>query len=56
MTEQELEKYLKNNFPRENEKCEWKEFKNLKHSIAGSAGDDIISYISAIANIKAAIW
>ncbi|HXS54547.1 MAG TPA: RNA-binding domain-containing protein [Hanamia sp.] len=52
MTEQELEKYLKNNFPRENEKCEWKEFKNLKHSIAGSAGDDIISYISAIANMK----
>ncbi len=52
MTEQELNKYLKDNFPQENERCEWKEFKSLKHSIAGKEGDDVISYVSAIANMK----
>ncbi len=43
MTELELHKYLLQNFPQENEKCEWKEFKTLKHSIAGKEGDDVIS-------------
>ena len=52
MTEKELHNYLKNNFPVENEKCEWKEFKSLKNSISGSAGNDVISYISAIANMQ----
>src|SRR5680860_466826 len=52
MTEQELYNYLTNNFPQENEKCEWKECKNLKHSVSGKEGEDIISYISAIANMK----
>lgn len=52
MTEQELKIYIQSNFPQENEKCEWKEFKNLKHSISGSEGNDAISYISAIANMK----
>lgn len=52
MTEADLKYYLQTNFPHENEKCEWKEFKNLKHSISGSAGSDIISYISSIANMK----
>jgi ATP-dependent DNA helicase RecG len=52
MTEKELQIYLTNNFPIENEKCEWKEFKSLKNSVAGKEGDDIISYISAIANLQ----
>jgi len=52
MTEKELKQYLQENFPRENEKCEWKEFKSLKHAVSGREGDDIISYISAIANMK----
>ena len=51
MTEKELHNYLKTNYPIENEKCEWKEFKSLKNSIAGKEGDDVISYISAIANM-----
>lgn len=29
MTEIELHNYLKQNFPQENEKCEWKELQNL---------------------------
>jgi ATP-dependent DNA helicase RecG len=52
MTEKELQNYLINNFPTENEKCEWKEFKSLKNSVAGKEGDDIVSYISAIANMQ----
>jgi ATP-dependent DNA helicase RecG len=52
MTENELQNYLKNKYPRENEKCEWKEFKSLKSAVSGRAGDDVISYISAIANMQ----
>lgn len=52
MTEKELQDYLKVNYPIENEKCEWKEFKSLKNSVSGSASNDIISYVSAIANMQ----
>ena len=52
MTEQELQKYLKKEYPKEAEHCEWKEFKSLKHAVKGNAGDDIISYISAISNMQ----
>jgi ATP-dependent DNA helicase RecG len=52
MTERQLHDYLKTNYPIENEKCEWKEFKSLKNSVSGDAGSDIISYISAIANMQ----
>ncbi|MCG2792730.1 MAG: ATP-binding protein [Weeksellaceae bacterium] len=51
MTENELHLFLKNNFPKENENCEWKEFKNLKNSINGSEKDDLISYVSAVSNM-----
>ncbi len=51
MKEKDLQDYLLKNFPEENEKCEWKEFKSLKNSIAGRDGDDIISYVSAISNM-----
>lgn len=52
MTEKELQNHLKNSYPRENEKSEWKEFKSLKSAVSGRAGDDVISYISAIANMQ----
>lgn len=52
MTELELTKYLQLNYPFENEKCEWKEFKSLKNCVAGKKGEDIISYISAISNME----
>ncbi|WP_310377383.1 ATP-binding protein [Flavobacterium sp.] len=52
MTEKELQEYLNTNFPIENEKCEWKEFKSLKNSVAGKESNDIISYVSAIANMQ----
>jgi ATP-dependent DNA helicase RecG len=52
MTEKELQVYLKSNYPLENEKCEWKEFKSLKSAVLGRSGDDVICYVSAIANMQ----
>ena len=52
MTELELKSFLKENFPKENENCDWKEYKNLKNSINGSEGDDLVSYVSAISNME----
>lgn len=52
MTENELKIYIHAHFPIENEACEWKEFKSLKHSFSGTSGNDIISYVSALANME----
>ena len=52
MTEQELCVHIKSRFPKENEHCEWKAFSNLKNSVSGNAGDDVITYVSAIANME----
>lgn len=35
MQESELQQYLLRNYPQENARCEWKEFKNLKNSFCG---------------------
>ena len=35
MTEPELRQYLLREYPQENARCEWKEFKNLKNSFCG---------------------
>ena len=45
MTENELHLFLKKNFPKEDEKCEWKEFKNLKHSVSGRLGNLCINFM-----------
>lgn len=55
MTEQELQQYLLQEYPVENTRCEWKEMKNLKHSFAGNESDDVISYVSAIANMEGGV-
>ena len=52
MTELELQQYLLRKYPQENACCEWKEFKNLKNSFCGDEKDDVISYVSAIANME----
>lgn len=52
MQESELQQYLLRNYPQENARCEWKEFKNLKNSFCGDEKDDVISYVSAIANME----
>lgn len=51
MTELELQQYLLREYPQENARCEWKEFKNLKNSFYGDEKNDVISYVSAIANM-----
>lgn len=51
MTEAELLDHLRDRYPRETAGCEWKEFKSLRHSISGSKGEDVISYVSALANM-----
>ena len=52
MTEKGLHEFLLENYPEENAKCEWKEFTNLKHQFNGKPKDDVISYVSAIANME----
>ena len=52
MTEKELHEFLLENYPEENARCEWKEFTNLKHQFNGKPKDDVISYVSAIANME----
>ena len=51
MLEQDLKQHLRCEYPQENARCEWKEFKNLKNSFCGDEKDDVISYVSAIANM-----
>lgn len=52
MLESDLQKYLQSKYPQENSRCEWKEFKNLRNSFCGNEKDDVISYVSAIANME----
>ena len=52
MTSKELQQYLLREFPQENARCEWKEMKNLKNSFAGDEKNDVVSYVSAIANME----
>ena len=52
MNEHALQQYLQAHYPKENAACEWKEFKELKHAVSGSKGEDIASYVSAIANME----
>ena len=50
MTESEMQRYIRQRYPKENASCEWKSYSNLKHTFSGHAGDDIASYTSALAN------
>lgn len=52
MTELELQQYLLKYYPKEDESCEWKEFKNLKNDFNGKEKDDVISYVSALSNME----
>ena len=51
MTAQELQAWLRANYPKEDERHEWKEWRSLKSSISGRKGDDLVSYVSALANM-----
>ena len=51
MTARELQAWLRAQFPRENERHEWKEWRSLKGNITSHSGEDLASYISALANM-----
>ena len=51
MTVGELQAWLRAQFPKENERYEWKEWRSLKSNISGRKGEDLVSYISALANM-----
>ena len=52
MQERKLQQYLLREYPQENARCEWREFKNLKNSFCGDEKNDVVSYVSAIANME----
>ncbi len=51
MTAKELQAWLLQQFPLENERHEWKEWHSLKSNISGRKGEDLVSYVSALANM-----
>lgn len=51
MTAKELQAWLRAQFPQENERHEWKEWRSLKQNISGRKGEDLVSYVSALANM-----
>ena len=51
MTAKELQAWLRSQFPVENTCHEWKEWRSLKQNIAGRKGEDLVSYVSALANM-----
>ncbi|MEO7954691.1 MAG: ATP-binding protein [Polaromonas sp.] len=51
MTAHQLQAWLRAQFPKENERHEWKEWHSLKSNISGRKGEDLVSYVSALANM-----
>ena len=51
LTARELQAWLRARFPKEDERHEWKEWRSLKQNISGRKGEDLASYISALANM-----
>ncbi len=51
MNSAELQARLRARFPSENERHEWKGWRGLKHNVSGNKGEDLICYVSALANM-----
>ena len=51
LTALELQAWLRAQFPKEDERHEWKEWRSLKSNISGRKGEDLVSYVSALANM-----
>ena len=52
MTAAQLQTWLQRNYPVENERHEWKSWHSLRHNISGTAGEDALSYVSALSNME----
>jgi ATP-dependent DNA helicase RecG len=55
MIETELRNHLELLCGTEDEKCEHKEFKTLRHNLNNAEGRDLVSYVSALANMEGGI-
>jgi len=55
MTERELRNHLEALCGIEDEACEHKEFKTLRHNLSNAEGKDLVSYVSALANMEGGI-
>jgi ATP-dependent DNA helicase RecG len=55
MTATQLQTWLREQYPVENERHEWKEWRSLKHHVSGKERNDIISYVSALANMEGGV-
>ena len=51
MNASELQRHLRERFPVENERHEWKGWRNLKHNVSGAKGEDLLCYVSALSNM-----
>ena len=51
MSALELQGLLRQRFPREDERFEWKGWRNLRHSVSGRKGQDLLCYVSVLANM-----
>lgn len=51
MTAKELQLWLRQQYPVENERHEWKGWRSLRKHLSGEAGDDVLSYASALSNM-----
>lgn len=47
----ELQRHLRECFPAEHDRHEWKGWRNLKHTVSGAKGEDLLCYVSALANM-----
>jgi ATP-dependent DNA helicase RecG len=55
MTASELQRLLLERYPVENERHEWKAWRSLKQNVSGRKGEDLISYLSALANMDGGV-
>jgi len=51
MTASELQSWLRERFPVENERHEWKAWRSLKSNVSGRKEEYLVSYVSALANM-----
>lgn len=51
MNSAELQRLLLARFPKEDESHEWKGWAGLMHNVSGKKGEDLLSYVSALANM-----
>jgi ATP-dependent DNA helicase RecG len=51
MNARDLQDQLRERFPVENERHEWKGWRGLRHNVSGNKGEDLLCYVSALANM-----